>query len=79
MDNATSVDWVDNVSQSTKNEKWLSTNMLTSRNHRRKTANKSAPGATARANTKKSSIPTRVEKVFAQQKMRYGQLPEPLA
>ncbi|WP_150526921.1 transposase [Roseibium sediminis] len=71
-DNTASDVWADSAYRSKKNEKWLTKNMLVSRIHRRKPANKPMPEATARANAKKSSIRARVEHVFAHQKMRYG-------
>lgn len=71
-DNTASDVWADSAYRSKKNEKWLETNMLTSRIHRRKPANKPMPEAMARANAKKSAIRSAVEHVFAQQKNRYG-------
>ena len=46
--------------------------MLISRIHRKKPKGKPMPKATARANSKKSSIRARVEHVFAHQKNRFG-------
>lgn len=71
-DNTASKVWADSAYRSKKNEKWLTNNMLTSRIHRRKPANKSMPAAMARANAKKSTIRSAVEHVFAHQKNRYG-------
>ncbi len=71
-DNTASDVWADSAYCWARNEKWLNANMLTSRIHRRKPANKPMPQATARANAKKSSIRARVEHVFAHQKTRYG-------
>lgn len=71
-DNTGSEVWADSAYRSKKNEKWLADRMLTSRIHRRKPAGKPMPKATARANAKKSAIRSRVEHVFAHQKMRFG-------
>lgn len=71
-DNTASDVWADSAYRSVKNEKWLAANMLVSRIHRRKPANKPMPQAMAQANAKKSSIRARVEHVFAHQKNRYG-------
>ncbi len=71
-DNTASDVWADNAYRSQTNEKWLAGNMLTSRIHRRKPANKPMPQAMARANARKSSIRARVEHVFAHQKNRFG-------
>jgi len=71
-DNTASDVWAESAYRSKKNEKWLVKNMLVSRIHRRKPANKPMPEATAHANAKKSSIRARVEHVFAHQKNRYG-------
>ena len=71
-DNTASDVWADTAYRSRRNEKWLASKMLTSRIHRRKTAGKLMPKATARANARKSSVRSAVEHVFAQQKNRYG-------
>ena len=71
-DNMASDVWADSAYRSTKNEKWLAQNMLVSRIHWRKPANKPMPEATSRANAKKSAIRACVEHVFAHQKNRYG-------
>ncbi len=71
-DNTASDVWADNAYRSKKNEKWLEANMLVSRIHRRKPANKPMPTAMARTNAKKAAIRSAVEHVFAHQKNRYG-------
>ena len=71
-DNMSGEVWADSAYRSQRNEKWLASQMLVSRIHRRKPAGKPMPKATARANAKKSSIRARVEHVFAHQKNRYG-------
>ena len=64
--------WADSAYRSQSNEKWLASNMFTSRIHRRKPAGKPMPQTTAQANAKKSSIRARIEHVFAHQKNRFG-------
>ena len=64
--------WADSAYRSQRNETWLARNMMTSRIHRRKPANKPMPERTARANEKKSSVRACVEHVFAHQKNRFG-------
>ena len=71
-DNTASDVWADSAYRSQRNEKWLARNMMTSRIHRRKPANKPMPERTARANAKKSSVRACVEHVFAHQKNRFG-------
>lgn len=71
-DNTASDVWADSAYRSKKNETWLEANMLTSRIHRRKPANRPMPQAMAKANAKKSAVRSAVEHVFAQQKNRYG-------
>lgn len=71
-DNTASKVWADSAYRSQKNEKWLEANMMTSRIHRRKPANRSMPQAMARANAKKSAIRSADEHVFAHQKNWYG-------
>jgi len=64
--------WADSAYRSQSNEKWLASNMLTSRIHRRKPGGRPMPEATSRSNAKKSSIRARIEHVFAHQKHRFG-------
>lgn len=71
-DNTSSKVWADSAYRSQRNETWLAGKMLTSRIHRRKSAGKPMPKATARANAKKSAIRARIEHVFAHQKTRFG-------
>jgi transposase, IS5 family len=70
--NTSSEVWADTAYRSQSNEKWLVSQMLTSRIHRRKPNGKPMPKATACANGKKSSVRARVEHVFTHQKMRFG-------
>jgi IS5 family transposase len=67
-DNASSDVWADSANRSKANEAWLSARMLRSQIHRRKPTGKPMAEATSWANSKKSSIPARVEHVFARQK-----------
>ena len=71
-DNTASDVWADSAYRSQRNEKWLARNMMTSRIHRRKPANKPMPERTVRANAKKSRVRACVEHVFAHQKNRFG-------
>lgn len=71
-DNTASDVWADSAYRSQSNEKWLARNMMTSRIHRRKPANKPMPERTAKANARKSSVRAAVEHVFAHQKNRFG-------
>jgi hypothetical protein len=64
--------WADSAYRSKSNEAWLAGKLMNSQIHRRKPKGKPMPKATARANTRKSSIRARVEHVFAHQKNRYG-------
>ncbi|PHP65103.1 IS5/IS1182 family transposase [Zhengella mangrovi] len=64
--------WADSAYRSKENEDWLERNMLTSRIHRRKPANRPMARATVQSNAKKSSIRAAIKHVFAHQKNRYG-------
>ena len=71
-DNTGSDVWADSAYRSQSNETWLAGNMMTSRIHRRKPANKPMPERMVKANTHKSSVRAAVEHVFAHQKNRFG-------
>ena len=71
-DNTASDVWADSAYRSQSNERWLARNMMTSRIHRRKPANKPMPERMAKANAQKSSVRVAVEHVFAHQKNRFG-------
>ena len=72
QENTGSEVWADSAYRNQRNEKWLAERMLTSRIHRRKSAGKPMPEATARAEARKSSIRAPVEHVFAHQKAGSG-------
>ena len=72
FDNTASDVWADSAYRSREIEEWLGENMFTSRIHRKKPKGKPMPAATARANSKKSSIRAPVEHVFAHEKNRFG-------
>lgn len=64
--------WADSAYRSAENEGWLSKHGFTSQIHRKKPKGKPMPEATSRANGRKSKIRSKVEHVFAQQKVRMG-------
>jgi len=64
--------WADSAYRSAENEGWLSKNGYTSQIHRKKPKGKPMPEATSRANGRKSKVRSKVEHVFAQQKVRMG-------
>ena len=64
--------WADTAYRSAANEAFLDKHGFVSRIHRKKPKGRAMPAATRRANNAKSKIRSRVEHVFAEQKVRIG-------
>ena len=64
--------WADSACRSAENERWLTANGMKSEVHRKKPRGRPMPQKTSRANGRKSTVRSRVEHVFAQQKARTG-------
>jgi transposase, IS5 family len=62
--------WADTAYRSAANEAFMASHGFVSRVHRKKPANRPMPPATRRANNAKSTIRSRIEHVFAEQKHR---------
>ena len=70
--NTAAVVWADSAYRSAANEDFLARNGFVSRTHRKKPPGKPMPEPTRRANAEKSTVRSRVEHVFSQQKSRMG-------
>lgn len=64
--------WADTAYRSAANEAFLAKNGFVSRIHRKKPKGRPMPNAVRRANALKSTVRSRVEHVFAEQKDRMG-------
>ena len=70
--NTGSAVWADTAYRSRKNEAFLARNGFTSRIHRKKPIGRPMPTPIRRANGRKSTVRSRIEHVFAEQKDRMG-------
>ncbi len=68
--NTASSVWADSAYRSKANEAFLAANGFTSKIHRKKPQGKPMPRRSARANARKSTVRSRIEHVFAEQKDR---------
>ncbi len=71
-DNTASDVWADSAYRSKKNETWLVNNGFKSRIHQKKPKGRPMPQRTRIANAKRSSVRSKVEHVFGDQKTRMG-------
>jgi len=71
-DNTASDVWADSAYRSKKNETWLDRNGFKSRIHQKKPKGKPMPERTRIANARRSSVRSKVEHVFGDQKNRMG-------
>lgn len=70
--NTGSAVWADTAYRSRKNEAFLARNGFTSHVHRKKPAGRAMPTPIRRANSRRSTVRSRIEHVFAEQKDRMG-------
>lgn len=71
-DNTASDVWADSAYRSKKNEAWLDRNGFKSRIHQKKPKGRPMPERTRIANARRSSVRSKVEHVFGDQKNRMG-------